>query len=108
MPDAALANLEVEERRQASQKSLAAPVSYGSRRRQRGLPYLHSGDKVSLSRKPPPLPEWHRRSSPDTPAEETADGPLREAAREFVVFVPAADKPYVPYPDYVPYFTLRL
>src|SRR6266566_6594934 len=66
---------------QASRKSPAAPSSGGPGHRQRVPLCWHSGGRGFLSRKCPPPPEWHRCSSPGTPAEERAGGRRRGAAR---------------------------
>src|SRR5258706_12063165 len=93
---------------QVSRKSPVAPASGGSGHRQRVPPCWHNGGRGSPSRKHPPPPEWHRRSSPDSHAEETAGGQRRGVARVSVGRVCSVCVPLLLISFLVTYFTLRL
>src|SRR6266480_3844189 len=93
---------------QVSRKNPAAKASGGSGHRQRGPPCWHNGGRGSPSRRCPPLPEWHRCSSPDSPAEERAGGQRRADARVSVGRVCSACVPLLLISSSVTYFTLRL
>src|SRR6266568_7497494 len=66
---------------QISRQSPAAPLSGARGHQQREPPCWHNDDRGSPLRKYQPPPEWHRCSSPDSPAEETSGGLRRGDAR---------------------------
>src|SRR2546423_14209667 len=103
-----MADHEVWARPQVSRKSPAAPASGGSGHRRRGPPCWHNGGRGSPWRKCPPPPEWHRCSSPDSPAEERAGGQRRGDARVSVGRVCSVCGPLFLISFIVTYLTLRL
>src|SRR5207302_6756661 len=78
-----------------SRKSRAAKASDGPAHRQRDPLCWHSDGRGSPSRKRPPPPEWHRYWLPDSPAEETAAGLRRGAARVSVGRVSSVCVPWL-------------